>query len=171
MAGIQQVSVYRYPKIAVVITGDEVASSIEDLNSGKIFDANAPLIQAWFQSQGQTSTLRFCMFADTEYVVHALFHSLKNRYDLILTTGGVSVGDYDFVRPVALEIGFEQFFWKVKQKPGKPMFFARSRGPDQNCCYLLGLPGNPAAVYIGMQILRINFNECLTRSKAITCMV
>ena len=71
---------------------------------------------------------------------------------MILTTGGVSVGDYDFIRPVALDLGFEQIFWKVKQKPGKPMFFAELKNPDQSSCYLLGLPGNPAAVYVGMQI-------------------
>ena len=150
MAGIQEVSVYHYPKIAVVITGDEVADTVEDLNSGKIFDANAPLIQAWFQSRNQQ--VEIMHVADTEQAVSALFQRLRTQYDLILTTGGVSVGDYDFVRPVALKIGFEQLFWKVKQKPGKPMFFAKSERPDQNPCYLLGLPGNPAAVYIAMQI-------------------
>lgn len=150
MAGIREVSVYRYPKIAVVITGDEVADTVEDLNSGKIFDANAPLIQAWFQSRNQQ--VEIMHVADTEQAVSALFKRLRTQYDLILTTGGVSVGDYDFVRPVALKIGFEQLFWKVEQKPGKPMFFAKSERPDQNPCYLLGLPGNPAAVYIGMQV-------------------
>ncbi len=150
MAGIQEVSVYRYPKIAVVITGDEVAETMEDLNSGKIFDANAPLIQAWFQSRNQQVDILHV--ADTEQAVSELFTQLKEPYDLILTTGGVSVGDYDFVRPVALKLGFEQIFWKVKQKPGKPMFFAKSERADQSPCYLLGLPGNPAAVYVGMQI-------------------
>jgi molybdopterin molybdotransferase len=69
-----------------------------------------------------------------------------------LTTGGVSVGDYDFVRPVALEQGFQQIFWKVKQKPGKPMLFAEYQRSSGDFCYLLGLPGNPAAVFVGMQI-------------------
>ncbi len=96
-----------------------------------------------------------------------LIHRLKNQYDFILTTGGVSVGDYDFIRPVALEQGFEQIFWKVKQKPGKPMLFAKYGRDDQGYCYLLGLPGNPAAVYVGMQIYTRNFTECLTRAKAV----
>src|SRR5690606_1565920 len=150
MAVLKQVSVYRYPKIAVVITGDEVASSIEDLNSGKIFDANAPLIQAWFQSQGQNVDILHV--SDCESELQLLLNRLKHQYDVILTTGGVSVGDYDFIRPVALKQGFEQIFWKVKQKPGKPMLFAKYRRDDQGYCYLLGLPGNPAAVYVGMQI-------------------
>lgn len=150
MAGIREIPVYRYPKIAVVITGDEVAETVEDLDSGKIFDANTPLIQALFQSRNQQ--VEIMHVADTEQAVSDLFEQLRNQYDLILTTGGVSVGDYDFVRPVALKLGFEQLFWKVKQKPGKPMFFAKSDRPDQSPCYLLGLPGNPGAVYMGMQI-------------------
>ena len=150
MAGIQQVQVFQYPKIAVVITGDEVAETVEDFASGKIFDANAPLIQAWFKQRNQTVDIFHV--ADTEQAVKTLLDDLSQNYQLILTTGGVSVGDYDFIRPVALDLGFEQIFWKVKQKPGKPMFFAELQKTDQTSCYLLGLPGNPAAVYVGMQI-------------------
>lgn len=150
MAGIQTVNVFRYPKVAVVITGDEVAASVEDFAAGKIFDANAPLIQAWFQQQSQQ--VEIFHVADTEHAVKALIQILSKGYDLILTTGGVSVGDYDFIRPVTLNLGFEQIFWKVKQKPGKPIFFATLQREDHSACYLLGLPGNPAAVYMGMQI-------------------
>ncbi|WP_347473900.1 molybdopterin molybdotransferase MoeA [Acinetobacter thermotolerans] len=163
MAGVREVSVYRYPKIAVVITGDEVAETVEDLNSGKIFDANAPLIQAWFQSRNQQVDILHV--ADTEQAVCDLFTNLRDQYDLILTTGGVSVGDYDFVRPVALKLGFEQIFWKVKQKPGKPMFFAKSERSEQGTCYLLGLPGNPGAVYVGMQIYVATLMDALQGQK------
>ena len=150
MAGVQTVQVFQYPKVAVVITGDEVVVSVEDFASGKIFDANAPLIQAWFQQQSQQ--VEIFHVADTEHAVTALIQTLSQDYDLILTTGGVSVGDYDFIRPVTLALGFEQIFWKVKQKPGKPIFFATLARADRSACYLLGLPGNPAAVYMGMQI-------------------
>ena len=150
MAGVKQVQVVQYPKIAVVITGDEVAETVEDLQSGKIFDANAPLIQAWFKQRNQD--VEIFHVDDTEIAVKQLLGDLSQNYQLILTTGGVSVGDYDFIRPVALDLGFEQVFWKVKQKPGKPIFFAELKKPDQSSCYLLGLPGNPAAVYVGMQI-------------------
>ena len=150
MAGVQQVQVYQYPKIAVVITGDEVAKSSSDFEAGKIFDANAPLIQAWFQQQNQKVDIFHV--ADTAEVVNNLLGDLNQKYDLILTTGGVSVGDYDFIRPVALDLGFQQIFWKVKQKPGKPMLFAEFIRTDGSVCSLLGLPGNPAAVYVGMHI-------------------
>ena len=150
MAGIHSVEVVQYPKVAVVISGDEVARSIEDFAAGKIFDANAPLIQAWFQNAGQQ--VEIFHVADSEDAVKALIQQLSDSYDVVLSTGGVSVGDHDFIRPVALDLGFEQLFWKVKQKPGKPMFFAELTRNDCSRCYLLGLPGNPAAVYVGMQI-------------------
>ena len=150
MAGVTEVEVYCYPRVAVVITGDEVAHNLEDFAAGMIFDANAPLIQAWFAERQQQ--VQIFHVADTESAVVQLIQQLKLDYDVILTTGGVSVGDYDFVRPVALAQGFQQIFWKVKQKPGKPMLFAEFQRSPEESCYLLGLPGNPAAVFVGMQI-------------------
>ncbi|MCJ8161187.1 molybdopterin molybdotransferase MoeA [Acinetobacter zhairhuonensis] len=150
MAGVSEVEVYRYPRVAVVITGDEVAQNLDDFAAGMIFDANAPLIQAWFAERQQQ--VQIFHVADTESAVVQLIQQLKYEYDVILTTGGVSVGDYDFVRPVALAQGFQQIFWKVKQKPGKPMLFAEFQRSPEESCYLLGLPGNPAAVFVGMQV-------------------
>lgn len=149
MAGVQHVSVYRQAKIAVVVTGDEVASHVDELQQGKIFDANTPMLKAWCQQQHLDA--EFFLIADQETALTELLQDLQLRFDLIITTGGVSVGDYDFVRPVALNLGFEQVFWKVKQKPGKPMFFACAQLAAHRC-YLLGLPGNPAAVYVALQV-------------------
>lgn len=151
MAGVQTVEVYRAPKVAVLVTGDEVAETAEDLAEGKIFDANGPLLKAWFEDYGLEIEL-IHVVDEAEQVTH-YFNELKNSYDVIITTGGVSVGDYDFVRPCAFETGFEQIFWKVKQKPGKPLFFSEYSHPEKDHrCYLLGLPGNPAAVYVSMQV-------------------
>ncbi|NUF31080.1 molybdopterin molybdotransferase MoeA [Acinetobacter oleivorans] len=151
MAGVQTVDVYRAPKVAVLVTGDEVAEKAEDLAEGKIFDANGPLLKAWFEDYGLE--IELIHVADEAAQVTHYFNKLKVSHDVIITTGGVSVGDYDFVRPCAFETGFEQIFWKVKQKPGKPLFFAEYSHTEKNhCCYLLGLPGNPAAVYVSMQI-------------------
>lgn len=151
MAGVQTVEVYRAPKVAVLITGDEVAETAEDLAEGKIFDANGPLLKAWFEDYGLDVEL--IHVADEAAQVTQYFDQLKDTHDVIITTGGVSVGDYDFVRPCAFEVGFEQIFWKVKQKPGKPLFFAEYSHPESgHHCYLLGLPGNPAAVYVSMQV-------------------
>lgn len=151
MAGVQTVDVYRAPKVAVLVTGDEVAEKAEDLAEGKIFDANGPLLKAWFEDYGLEVEL--IHVADEAVQVTHYFNELKDSHDVIITTGGVSVGDYDFVRPCAFEAGFEQIFWKVKQKPGKPLFFAEySHTGKGHRCYLLGLPGNPAAVYVSMQV-------------------
>ncbi|PTV45573.1 molybdopterin molybdenumtransferase MoeA [Acinetobacter oleivorans] len=151
MAGVQTVDVYRAPKVAVLVTGDEVAEKAEDLAEGKIFDANGPLLKAWFEDYGLEVEL--IHVADEAVQVTHYFNELKDSHDVIITTGGVSVGDYDFVRPCAFETGFEQIFWKVKQKPGKPLFFAEySHTEKDHRCYLLGLPGNPAAVYVSMQV-------------------
>ncbi|MFP5082609.1 molybdopterin molybdotransferase MoeA [Acinetobacter pittii] len=151
MAGVQTVDVYRAPKVAVLITGDEVAEKAEDLAEGKIFDANGPLLKAWFEDYGLD--IELIHVADEAAQVTQYFDQLKDTHDVIITTGGVSVGDYDFVRPCAFEVGFEQIFWKVKQKPGKPLFFGEYFHPESDYhCYLLGLPGNPAAVYVSMQV-------------------
>ena len=149
MIGVRSIAVYRLPKVAVLVTGDEVAETPEDLKAGKVFDANGPLLKAWFEDYGiQVNILHI---ADESQRVTQCFNQLKQQYDVIITTGGVSVGDYDFVRPCSFEAGFEQIFWKVKQKPGKPLFFAQYI-EDEHRCLLLGLPGNPAAVYVCMQI-------------------
>ncbi len=151
MAGVQTVEIYRAPKVAVLVTGDEVAETAEDLAEGKIFDANGPLLKAWFEDYGLDVEL--IHVADEAAQVTQYFDQLKDSHDVVITTGGVSVGDYDFVRPCAFEVGFEQIFWKVKQKPGKPLFFAEySQLESDHRCYLLGLPGNPAAVYVSMQV-------------------
>lgn len=151
MAGVHTVEIYRAPKVAVLVTGDEVAETAEDLIDGKIFDANGPLLKAWFEDYGLDVEL--IHVADEAEQVTSYFNQFKDSHDVIITTGGVSVGDYDFVRPCAFEVGFEQIFWKVKQKPGKPLFFAEYSQPEKDHhCYLLGLPGNPAAVYVAMQV-------------------
>ncbi|ENX15314.1 hypothetical protein F895_01860 [Acinetobacter sp. CIP 64.2] len=149
MAGVRSIDVFQAPKVVVIITGDEVAETPEDLQTGKVFDANGPLLKAWLQDYGIDAEILH--IADEAEQVTQCFERLKQQYDLIITTGGVSVGDYDFVRPCAFETGFEQIFWKVKQKPGKPLFFAEYTDQDHSC-YLLGLPGNPAAVYVCMQV-------------------
>lgn len=149
MIGVRSIAVYRLPKVAVLVTGDEVAETPEDLKAGKVFDANGPLLKAWFEDYG--IEVNILHIADESQRVTQCFNQLKQQYDVIITTGGVSVGDYDFVRPCSFEAGFEQIFWKVKQKPGKPLFFAQYI-QDEHRCFLLGLPGNPAAVYVCMQI-------------------
>lgn len=165
MAGVKTLEVFKQPKVAVVITGDEVAETPDDLQAGKVFDANGPLLKAWLQDYGLAVEIRH--IADEAEQVTQCFEQLKQHYDVIITTGGVSVGDYDFVRPCAFEAGFEQVFWKVKQKPGKPLFFAEYTAQNHHC-YILGLPGNPAAVYVCMQMYgKVLFDALQNQSQSL----
>lgn len=149
MAGVQKVAVYAQPRVAVVITGDEIAVQAKQAQGAIIFDANGPMLQTWLQQMGISA--KTYHVADDPQQLEQCFAQLKTTVDVILTTGGVSVGDYDYVRPCAFAQNFQQVFWKVKQKPGKPLFFAHYQHQQQQC-YLLGLPGNPAAVYVGLHV-------------------
>lgn len=149
MAGVHEVQVYLQPKIAVLITGDEVSTQLD--NESKVFDANAPMILTWLNEQGLTDVHLEHVIDDENMLSQALSNAM-NHYDLVITTGGVSVGDYDLIRPVSMALGAKEIFWQVAQKPGKPLYFAEYQpnslktGVDNHCAYLLGLPGNPAAV-------------------------
>lgn len=144
-AGISEVTVTRMPRIRVLVSGDEVKTAGTPLLDGQIWDANGPLTLAWLHAQGYEADLRY--IGDTREAVAEALHSALEEVDLIITTGGVSVGDKDYIIPVAESLGVERLFWKVAQKPGKPLYFGR-RG-DRT---LIGLPGNPGAVLIGLTL-------------------
>lgn len=150
MAGVQAVAVHRQPRIAVIITGDEV--SARPLHEAQVFDANGPLISAWLDQAGLHQYQLWHVGDDAGQLQECLAQALQ-EHDLVLTTGGVSVGDYDLVRPLSLQLGAREVFWQVAQKPGKPLYFAtfRQTGTGHDS-YLLGLPGNPAAVYTGLPV-------------------
>lgn len=146
MAGIGTVSVYRAPRIALLVTGDEVVPPGGAIAPGQIFDANGPLLHAWFQARGgAVPELRYV--ADTlGAVITALREALADA-DVVITTGGVSVGDKDFLREAAASLGVEERFWRVAQKPGMPLYFGQR---EQQ--FILGLPGNPGAVLVGLEV-------------------
>lgn len=148
MAGVKQVKVSAQPKIAVLITGDEVSQELD--NDAKVFDANSPMIMAWFKEQG-FHKIHIEHVIDNEQKLKAALENAMQHYDLVITTGGVSVGDYDLIRPVSMALGAKEIFWKVAQKPGKPLYFAEYQKLE-NPSYLLGLPGNPAAVFVCLSV-------------------
>lgn len=144
-AGIDQVSVTRMPRIRVLVSGDEVKPAGTPLQDGQIWDANGPLALAWLHTQGYEAELRY--LGDTREAVSEALSAALDEVDLIITTGGVSVGDKDYIMPVAESLGVQRVFWQVAQKPGKPLYFGQ-RG-DRS---LIGLPGNPGAVLIGLTL-------------------
>jgi molybdopterin molybdotransferase len=146
MAGIDSVEVYRRPRVAVLVTGDEVVRVGEALAPGHVYDANGPLLRAWFVEQGYGEPV-VAYVRDDETALEEAMSAALDSADFIVTSGGVSVGDRDFVPTVADRLGVRKVFWKVAQKPGKPMWFGMREGKA-----LLGMPGNPAAVLVCLAV-------------------
>lgn len=139
--GISTLQVQQPLSIGILVTGDEFAQTPEDLKRGQIFESNGIMLKAALHQFGFTA--HSLQVPDDLQATQAAIRQAANQYDLLILTGGVSVGDYDHTRP-ALEVeGFETVFHKVQQKPGKPLLFSR-RGQQ----VAFGLPGNPRAVLV-----------------------
>lgn len=144
--GIREVSVRRSPCISVVVTGDEVRPPNAEISEGQIPDSNGTYIRAWLQANG-FGVPEVTYVSDSKQSVSECITNASQNTDLVITTGGASVGDRDFIPTVTRELGYEEVFWKVAQKPGKPLFFGLKDNQP-----LLGLPGNPGAVLVGMEV-------------------
>ncbi|MEC9362473.1 MAG: gephyrin-like molybdotransferase Glp [Pseudomonadota bacterium] len=162
LAGAHRIAVRRVPRIAVLITGDEVVPHGAALKLGQVPDANGPLIDAQLTRWG-FPPLSIDYVADREEAVREALARAFDRADLVLTSGGVSVGDFDFIPAVTEKLGAERVLWKVAQKPGMPLYVAR-RGASQ----LFGLPGNPASVLVNLQVyVRDALDRMLGRDPAL----
>lgn len=143
-AGVAELRLRRAPRVRVLVSGDEIVPPGQALRPGEVYDANGPLVVSWFMSRGMAAP-QVERVVDEVDAVRAALQRGFDETDLLLTTGGVSVGDRDLIAPQAEALGAERLLWKVAQKPGKPLFVARRDG-----CLLLGLPGNPGAVAINL---------------------
>ncbi|MGH8530215.1 MAG: molybdopterin molybdotransferase MoeA [Nevskiales bacterium] len=154
-SGLKEIPVHRRPRIAVLSTGDEVRPFGTTLQLGELPDSNSPLISAqlarWSYPPPPVQHLR-----DREAEVMQTLDAVLNQFDIVLTTGGASVGDKDFIPGAAKQLGVETLFWKVAQKPGKPIFFGR-----RGSALLLALPGNPASVLVGLLLHLRRILDCL----------
>lgn len=138
--GITSVTVFEKPRVHVVCTGNELVSPGEVLLPGKIYESNSTALLLALQEQGITS-VGVSRCSDSIIEIKQVLQAAMAKADVVLVTGGVSVGDYDFVVPALTELGVETIFHGVKQKPGKPFYFGK-----QKQCAVFGLPGNPASV-------------------------
>ncbi|MCB0790718.1 MAG: molybdopterin molybdotransferase MoeA [Flavobacteriales bacterium] len=137
--GITELEVAERPDVLVLCTGNEFAEEGELPRPGRIFNSNGPMLQASLSPYVQT--LEVACVTDHR---DTLLDTLKAaRADLVVSTGGVSVGEHDIVRSVLEELGAEIIVHRVAQKPGKPMLFAMLDGRP-----VFGLPGNPRAVMV-----------------------
>ncbi len=142
--GIAQVPVIRQPRVAILGTGDEVIDIDQPLTPGKIRNSNSYLLEATVRSAG-ADPHRLGVAHDTVESLRAKFSEATN-YDLILTSGGVSVGDFDLVKDIMQEQG-QVNFWRINMRPGKPVAFGHIGGVP-----LLGLPGNPVSTAITFEL-------------------
>jgi molybdopterin molybdotransferase len=138
--GITEVRVYRTPSIAIIVTGNELQQAGKSLAFGEIYESNAITLQTALQ-QYQLHNVKTYQVADDPAQVKKLLEQALALHDLILLTGGVSVGDYDFVVQAAEACGVQEVFHKIKQRPGKPLYFGVKE--DKR---VFGLPGNPSSV-------------------------
>lgn len=139
--GLSTVSVKKQAGISLTVTGSEFAATPEDLQKGKIFESNGAMLCAALQRSGFDADYKICI--DQKELLLERIRSESQKNDLLILTGGVSVGKYDYTRDCLEENGFEVIFHKVNQKPGKPLLFAKKGNVAA-----FGLPGNPRAVMI-----------------------
>jgi molybdopterin molybdotransferase len=148
-ADVETLTLRRQPRLKVFVTGDEIRPFGTPLRPGEIHDSNGPLVTAVLSTWGYTSPAAQHLGDDRNEVLAALESAFADC-DVVISTGGASVGDKDYLPAAAESLGVKRVFWKVAQKPGKPIFFGVLDRPDGSQCAMLALPGNPGAVLIGL---------------------
>lgn len=146
MLGIEWVQVYRRPRVAVMSTGDELLQVGQPLVPGKIFDSNSHVLGALVSQYGGEPVHLGTIRDDQHSVKVALDHAVEQDVDLILSSAGVSVGAFDYVRTV-VETHGSLGFWRVNMRPGKPLAFGNYQGVP-----FIGLPGNPVSAFVGFEV-------------------
>ena len=145
--GIKEIRVFKKPTAAVLATGYELKNCGEELSFGQIYDCNTPMLCALISRCAAIPIPLGIVHDNIENLASMLEKALQEN-DLIISTGGVSVGDYDLVANALGEIGARVLFWRVAIKPGTPVLVATKNGKLIFC-----LPGNPAAAFITFEQL------------------
>lgn len=138
--GIQEVLVYPAPTVTLIITGNELVKPGETIQFGQVYESNSIGLASALQSAG-INDLKIVYVKDSLKETAAAIKNALGQSDLILLTGGVSVGDYDYVAEACKQEGVQILFHGVKQKPGKPLLFGTYHEK-----LVFGLPGNPSSV-------------------------
>ncbi len=140
--GTTKVRIFAKPKVTVLTTGSELMAPGKRLSPGKIYDSNSPMLASALISNGIRPVMVQTLCDEPGALRHALVRSLQ-KSDVILLSGGVSVGDYDFSKTVLQKLGVKTLFWKISQTPGKPLYFGK-----HGAKLIFGLPGNPASAFM-----------------------
>ena len=138
--GITDVKVYPNPSITIIITGNELQQPGKPLQHGQVYESNSFALKAVLQ-QLHIVDMQILYAIDKPEIITDTLKKALQQSDVVLLTGGISVGDYDFVLHAATECGVQKLFHKIKQRPGKPLFFGKRENK-----LVFGLPGNPSSV-------------------------
>ncbi len=138
MLGVMDVTVYTTPRVSVLVTGNELVDPGTDLKRGQIYESNSLMLISALQTEGVLA-YKDRVKDDLEQTISKIADAIENN-DVVIITGGISVGDHDHVGSAFQQLGVKELFYKVAQKPGKPIFFGTKDGKA-----IFGLPGNPAA--------------------------
>ncbi len=153
--GITEFKTYRSPKVAVIATGNELKEPGEPLGEGEIYNSNSYALVAALNAMGVQNVVRYHVRDDREETAKVIKEALENS-DLIISAGGVSVGEYDYVKDVCEDLGVDTVFWRIAIKPGKPVYFGVAEGHTFDTCdtsigdrkLVFGLPGNPVSALV-----------------------
>lgn len=140
--GRAQLSVVRRPRVAVLATGEELVTPGKPLGPGQIYDSNTPTLAALVRQAGCEPVMA-AVVPDTLEATKAALTGGLAQADAVITSGGVSVGEYDFVKDALVALGADTKLWKVAMKPGKPLAFSLCGGKP-----VFGLPGNPVSMFV-----------------------
>ncbi|MCW0221000.1 MAG: molybdopterin molybdotransferase MoeA, partial [Prosthecobacter sp.] len=144
--GLASLRVHSAPRVAVISTGDELQPPGQPLQPGHIYNSNGLMLQAMLAAQGIHDTIAIHCADDLATTIATLRQALAEN-DILLLSGGVSVGDHDQIKPALQALGITPDLWRVKVKPGKPFLFAQ-----QDHRFIFGLPGNPVSSYVTYQL-------------------
>jgi molybdopterin molybdotransferase len=144
--GITEITVYAKPKVVVLVTGNELVQPGKKLPKGKIYESNSVMLEAALKEIG-IKKIKIVRVKDNLKATKKVVKDCLSNYDVVLVSGGISVGDYDFVKESLLSNGVEELFYKINQKPGKPLFFGK-----KDKTIIFALPGNPASTLTGFYV-------------------
>jgi len=146
--GYPSFMVYRRPRVALISTGNELVEPGKPLLPGQIYDSNSYALASALSALGVEAS--FSLHArDDQAATSKAFARAMSSCDVVISLGGVSVGDYDFVKDVVERLGVSTIFWRIAMKPGKPVYFGQVESPPGSRQKLVfGLPGNPVSALV-----------------------
>ncbi len=145
-AGVSEIEVARRPRVAAIATGSELVAAGIPLEPGQIYESNLTSVTAQALRCGAELPLTEVVRDDQQAIADTLERALTA--DVVISSGGVSVGPHDYVKPALLGLGVEEVFWRVAHKPGKPLWF----GVAGSGALVFGVPGNPVSSLVCFEL-------------------